>query len=86
MCDPICSTCTLARNTFACTNCVTNYYFNDNKTACIECPSGTAKNPLTLKCVETCSSGYYIDKTDRLCKECYSRCVECTGASESDCT
>ena len=64
-CDSICATCSKARNASTCTSCASGYYFNDNETICIECASGTAKNPLTNKCEDACSSGYYADTTDR---------------------
>ncbi|XP_066568203.1 extracellular matrix organizing protein FRAS1 isoform X2 [Amia ocellicauda] len=36
-------------------------------------------------CVSECKAQFYLD-TDRICKECHSMCLKCTGKSSHNCT
>lgn len=42
--------------------------------------------PLISKCVSFCPSGYYADTTLSKCVKCSSKCLECNGPKEQNCT
>lgn len=52
-----------------------NYY------KCLTCVLGTA-TPITLDC-NSCSNGYYVDSSNKLCMPCYYPCETCSGTAAS---
>ncbi|EGR30952.1 leishmanolysin family protein, putative, partial [Ichthyophthirius multifiliis] len=51
----------------------------------ITCPKGTFKNP-NNECLSTCPRGYFGDQQTQECKNCSSKCSQCTGPEQNACT
>ncbi|RMC17978.1 hypothetical protein DUI87_04852 [Hirundo rustica rustica] len=76
-----------------CTDCL-HYYYKSKTTqgagvdACINCTQGYFMED--GRCVQSCSSGYYLDHSTesryKSCKRCDPSCLDCSGQGERNCT